>query len=472
MILAAGWPSGCGPARLRPTSGGAEPAASKVSEVGRRLDALVGGLHDGGLFDGAVVVGERGRLLWEHGYGFAEAGSEVPFTPDTATDGASLAKTVAAGLVLLLESEGRLRLDDPAQRLLPELPYPEITLRHLLSHSSGLLTDYGYFDAFLAPDELRTTERLLAVVAAERPALAFPPGSAFEYNSFAFDLASLAAARTDGSTYDALLERRVFEPLGMRSSFARPGRLADFPGVRTRAYRRNDGRLEPHDVFDLEAFHGGSNLYVSARDLHRWNVSFWERPILTGAALTAALRPAEIGGLPSGLTLGSWYRDEAGSAFWYSGHLQGFHAEVFREPELRRSVVYVSNNTLEPWLQKALVRAITAVLDGRSPPVLEPPATDEIDAEEYAALAGEWRLPGAGAVTVEISGSGLAVVRGGVSYPTFQVDPRTFYVPGVDWMIGFARQPDGSVARIHVSTNVAELWGSRPESSGLSRRPA
>ncbi len=176
--------------------------------------------------------------------------------------------------MLLLHGEGILDLDAPVQRYLPELPYPEITLRHLLSHSSGLPAYYDYFEPFIPAGQVRTTETLLGIIAERKPPLHFRPGSSFEYSSFAYDLAALAAARATGPTYGDLLQRRFFEPLGITSAFVRPARLSDFPGARTIGYRHIRGVREVNDVFDLEAFHGGSNIYISARDLHRWNSCF------------------------------------------------------------------------------------------------------------------------------------------------------------------------------------------------------
>jgi CubicO group peptidase (beta-lactamase class C family) len=93
-----------------------------------RLAATFEDLHRRELFDGAVVVSVGGKPVFSQGYGLANVELEVPLTPDTPVDGASLAKTFTAALVLQLAHEGRLELDAPLTTLLPELPYPELTL--------------------------------------------------------------------------------------------------------------------------------------------------------------------------------------------------------------------------------------------------------------------------------------------------------------------------------------------------------
>jgi len=437
------------------------PAARPIPALPtRQLEALVDDLHARRLFDGAVVVGND-EAIFATGVGEADVARHIPFTPDTPTDGASLAKTFTAALVLGLAADGALDLDAPAQRLLPELPYPEITIRHLLSHSSGIaVADYDYFDPYIPQGQVRTTETLLRVLADRAPALTSPPGTAFEYSSFGYDLAALAAARAARTSYADLLVTRLFRPLAMTTAFVRPARLSEMPAPRTLAYRRVATRLERNDVFDLEGFHGGSNVYISARDLHRWNSSFLRSPVLPPAVLARSLDPATVNGGSSGLTLGSWYRSPDRGAFWYSGHLQGFHSEIFRNISANVSIVYVSNNTIEPWLQKGLVRAIAAVLDGRTPPRLVAPATGAMRPEERPLLAGHWLVPH-GDVVISNSGTTVSVERDGIRYRMIPISPAAFYVPGLDVVLGFAKGPDGAISKIHVDSNIDEQWGSR-----------
>lgn len=434
---------------------------SAVPEA-RNLDALFTDLHARGLFDGAVVVSDERGTVFERGYGLANVERRSPFTPDTPADGGSLAKTFTTALLLSLDVEGLLDLDDPARKYLPELPYPDITLRHLLAHSSGIpIADYDWFDTRMPRDAIRTTEALLDVIARERPQLASRPGTAFAYSSLGYDLAALAAARATGKPYAELLRERFFVPLGTTSAFVRPARLDAFPAPRTLGYRRANGKLVVHDVFDYEAFAGGSNIYISARDLDRWNRAFLDGAALARAPHDAAHAYATIDGKNSALTLGSWYRTADGRASWYSGHLQGFHDEVFRDSATGRSIVYVSNNTIEPWLQKAIVRAVTAILDGGDPAPLVAPVASDITRDQRAALAGRWLLDNGEAIEIENDGGRLFLLREGVRYAIVPVGPRWFYVPGVDSIIGFTLSPDGSPTGIHVSTNVDASSGRR-----------
>ncbi|MFG0320285.1 MAG: serine hydrolase domain-containing protein [Planctomycetota bacterium JB042] len=213
------------------------------------IDSLMARLHEEGLFvSGAVVAGRDGEIVYERGFGLANVAEGVPFTPDTPAYAASMAKTLTAAAILMLEEDGRLRLDDPVTEHLPEFPYPEIRIRHLLEHSSGLLPDGPLLS--LAPRGEEQTNALLLDVLAERaPPLAFAPGDGFLYSGTGSVVAATVVERVTGESYASFLRERIFEPLGMDSSFVRRDAGEDGKRVRTLGYRRSpDGTLGLFDI--------------------------------------------------------------------------------------------------------------------------------------------------------------------------------------------------------------------------------
>lgn len=399
---------------------------------------LLAGLHEQGRFSGAVVTIERGRTVSSVAFGFADHELGVPFTAATAADGGSIAKTFTAAALLSLAAEGRLELDEPANRRLPELPYPQITLRHLITHSSGL-PDYDWLDARRPPGEVSSNEANLALIAAARPPLAFAPGTAFRYSNVGFDLAALALERIDGAAYEDLLRSRFLAPLGLRDAFVRPPLFAAWPGARTRGYRRTAGGVESFDAFDREGFYGGGNLYLSARDLARWGAAWSEGSPLPPQVLAAAVTPVDLTTGRSGLTLGNWYRSADGQRLWYPGHHQGFHDVVWWDRSRHRAIGLVTNVALDPDLQSGLVPAIVAAWDGRDPaphlragwsPLPAAPASAE-------ALAGRWAGVADGPIEIVTDGAGLLVRSAqGVTYGLVRISPAAYYVPGLDAWVG------------------------------------
>jgi CubicO group peptidase (beta-lactamase class C family) len=443
-----------GMAILVPARSSAQSSADRIQSA---ADSLLLALHARGYFNGAVVLGYQ-EEVYARAFGAANVEAGVPFTPDTPADGGSIAKTLTAAAVFMLQDEGLLDLDDLVQHHLPEYPHSDTRVRHLLTHSAGLPeAEYDFFNDLIPADQIRTTSLFLNVLREGRTAPAFEPGTQFRYSSLGFDVAALLIERITGQTWEGFLRTRVFVPLGMRSTFLRPARLDQWPGIRTMSYQRARDSLEVHDVFDNEGFYGGSNLYFSARDLFRWSRSFYTRPVLSEAARSRGSEaavlwdPAEGKGGHSALNFLSWYYPETGRRFHYPGALQGFWSSVYRDEDRRYSVVYVSNNSVPQWLRPLLTRALIEIMEGRDPAPIDLPAYVDLTPDDIDAIVGQYLVRGIGTVTIEGLENRVHIrVEDGIEYPAFFVSDGQLYVPGLDVWIGFPAAPAPEVFR-HLS---------------------
>ena len=137
--------------------------SEKALTATQSINSLMTKLHEQGYFDGAVVVGRGHEIVYEAGFGYANVEEAALFTPATPTDGASMAKTLSSAAIMILQAEGRLALDEPAASYLPELPYPDITVRHLITHGTGLPHATNVARAPLG-GETRTREWILETI--------------------------------------------------------------------------------------------------------------------------------------------------------------------------------------------------------------------------------------------------------------------------------------------------------------------
>ncbi|HUG10735.1 MAG TPA: serine hydrolase domain-containing protein [Opitutaceae bacterium] len=408
-----------------------------AGEPHAEIDAMMRDLHARDLFHGAIIVADAGAVVYEASFGIANREEAVTFTLDTPNDTGSIAKPLTALIVWKLHADGRLSVDDPVHKHLPTFPYPAITVRHLLAHSSGL-PNYDWFEKAWPAGTVWTNERFLTTLASEQPPLEFEPGSQFNYCNTAYDIAALVAAAAAGEPFESLARDWILAPLQMETAFIRPAMFADWKDTRTRGYRLKDDVWEDHDAFDNEGMVGGGNFYLSARDLHRWNMSFLESPLLQAATLAEGMKPATIGGISSELNWLSWNQADGGNKAWYSGEHNAFSTRVHRDHAARRSIVFTCNNTPPQWLLPALIRAITAVLDGASPEPLVPPEIRQVPRSERDAIAGHYPLRD-GALAIENTSGTLHVTpEGGVRYRAFAIGGGIFYVPGLELWFWFA----------------------------------
>lgn len=289
----------------------------------------------------ALVVVKDGEIIRERGYGLANVELGVPVTPDTVFQSGSASKTFTAALVLLLEKDGKLKLDDPISRYLDNTPkaWAGITIRHLLTHTSGLGDPYTKID--LQKDY--TDEELIALEAS-MPLLS-APGERFAYSNAGYHLLGFIAKRAGGKFFGDQLEERIFAPLGMTTA----GVISESDIVPGRAagYERIDGKLQNQRWVapSLNRTADGT-IALSARDLARWSLALDSDTILDARAKEASWTPARLndgGSGPHGL---GWYVGSRNGRrmVQHGGAWQGFKASLQRYPDDRLTVVVLANS--------------------------------------------------------------------------------------------------------------------------------
>ncbi|HYJ81709.1 MAG TPA: serine hydrolase [Allosphingosinicella sp.] len=196
----------------------AEPAAP---EVAARLGELIAAAPDKDPFlNGGLIVASDGRIVFQAAAGMADFAASTPLDRDSVFQLASAAKPITSTAILQLRDRGRLRLDDPVARHLPGFPYPAITLRHLLGHTSGL-PDLELFEPLVArdPDHVVTASDLIPALAEWRKPPRFPAGDQFRYSNINYQLLALIVERVSGKRFGAYVRDHIFRPAGMRSSY-------------------------------------------------------------------------------------------------------------------------------------------------------------------------------------------------------------------------------------------------------------
>src|SRR5687768_11004557 len=168
-------------------------------------------------YSGAMLVAERGRIVWQKGFGHADAERRDAITPETRFNIASTGKMFTAVAIGQLADAGKLRFDDPVGRHLPDLPaeMKAITIDQLLTHRSGL-RDYFQPKNRATMQSARTAADLLPIAIAD--GLAFAPGTAQAYSNSGFVMLGAIVEKLSGLAFADYLQRRVFAPAGMTAT--------------------------------------------------------------------------------------------------------------------------------------------------------------------------------------------------------------------------------------------------------------
>jgi CubicO group peptidase (beta-lactamase class C family) len=288
------------------------------------------------------------------GYGRSDLEAGVEAGPGTDYRLASVSKQFTAAAILLLAEDGKLSVDDPARKWLPELPgaADAITLRHLLTHTSGLV---DYED--LMGDDWQGQIRDAGVLdlLSKENRLYFPPGTSYRYSNSAYALLSLVVERASGMAYPDFLQARIFGPLGMRDTLAY---VAGGPEPPHRAWgytqagagASKEGAWARTDQSTTSAVLGDGGIYSSIDDLALWDAALYDDRLLGDASRKLAFSPqVEVTGEPFEAQYGFGWRI-TGETLWHSGETVGFRNVIVRWPARRLTVVLLSNrNDPEPY---------------------------------------------------------------------------------------------------------------------------
>ena len=239
--------------------------ADRLALIDRAVKQAVGA---GGFPGAAVVVGRRGAIVWEKGYGSADWGFGLPPVDATSTiyDLASLTKVVAtSAAAMVLYDRGKLKLDVPVSRYLPEFRGADkdrVTVRDLLTHRSGLPAGRDLRGAHNA----REARRLVLATPLEAP-----PGTREEYSDVGADVLGFVVEAVAGERLDRFVSRTIYQRLGLRNTLFLPGRdrrarVAPTENSPPRGYPLR-GEVHDEAAYELGGVAGHAGLFATASDL-------------------------------------------------------------------------------------------------------------------------------------------------------------------------------------------------------------
>ncbi|MCS7288644.1 MAG: beta-lactamase family protein [Roseiflexus sp.] len=267
---------------LMPGSG---PGAPPLSPFGREIDAYLTGLTSSGQFQGAVLVAQNGKVVIAKGYGNAD--DNVPNTVQTRFRLASITKQFTAAAILALQQDGKLTVDDAICAYLDPCPdaWKPLTIRHLLTHTSGLV-DYTAFASF-EPTEMNPATPQELVERFRNFPLSFAPGTLYQYCNSNYVLLGLIIEHVSGMEYADYLEQRFFAPLGMTNTGYDTNRGVIIGGAQ--------GYVTPgkkSGFLDASTLYASGGLYSTVGDLFRWDQALYTEEALSRAQLDQMFTPA------------------------------------------------------------------------------------------------------------------------------------------------------------------------------------
>ena len=365
----------------------AQPS-QKQAEVDRIFSAF--NTHTPGC---AVGVAHNGSVVLKAGYGMADLERNVPITPDTVFESGSVAKQFTAAALMLLAQQGKISLDDPMRKYLPELPDygAPLTIRHVLSHLSGLREwrPIAAFGGFPEGTHVYSNQDLLQMAAKQR-ALNFEPGTNYSYSNTGFNISTILIERAlgNGKTFQTFTRETIFGPLGMAHTRWRDDFRAVVPN-RALAYGRSSGDIWIQQT-PIENIIGAGGLLTTVGDLLLWNENFTHARVGGPEFVKAQQTPATLSDgrtitYAAGLTAATFSGLREVS---HGGSTGGYRTWLGRYPDQAVSVAVLCNSAQA---NPATLGRDTARLWTGAAPANAPASASTADPAKLQPLAGMYR---------------------------------------------------------------------------------
>ena len=312
---------------------GVRPRPETTSRVDRYLSTLA---REGRL-SGAVLVARGGRVLLSKGYGMADMENAVKNSQRTKFRIGSITKQFTAAAIMMLQERGKLHTEDNICKYFTDCPeaWRQLSVRHLLTHTSGLwnyINSPDFTNTMMSPSP---APRILESI--KKMPLEFAPGAQYRYSNSNYFLLANIAERVSGQPFNAFLQENIFAPLKMINTGADDASLV----LKDRAagYSRRADSIVNAGYIQPSAFFGSGNIYSTVEDLYLWDQALYAGTVISRKSLEEMFTP---------------FRENYGYGFvidrhfglkrvWHGGGLNGFNSMFVRYPEIRATIIALSN---------------------------------------------------------------------------------------------------------------------------------
>lgn len=308
-----------------------------------RVTSLFEHLNDGVQPGAAVMVIRDDEVVYSRGFGYANIDAHTPIDENSTFRLGSVSKQFTATAIMVLAEAGKIDYNDPVIKYLPELTgYPGITIRHLLTHTSGLP---DYYDTIDTSQGMPTNSDLPAELASMNGPV-FAPGEKYEYSNPGYEMLSLIVERASGQSFAQFMTENVFEPAGMDDSLIYDHTEPEIPN-RVLGYEPDGKGFRLNDFDELNHIVGSGGMYATIEDFFAWDRALYHDYVVSEDTLrTAFTRHRLSNGNEIDYGFG-WRLDQyrGHRRIAHSGSWVGFRTHIARYPDERLTIVVLTNRS-------------------------------------------------------------------------------------------------------------------------------
>ncbi len=321
-----------------------------------QLDSLFNKLYEENDFTGNVLIAENGKPIFQKSYGQAFREKNIDLNSETVFELASVSKQFTAMGIMILKKQGKLSYDDNLRRFISELPYTNITIRHLLQHTSGLPDYFQFTQPHWDSTKIMTNDDIISIMEKHHPPVLFAPGEKWEYSNTGYALLASVIERASGKSFQEFLSENIFKPLGMnRTRVYRKRFEKSTIDNYAYGYVKNDaGTYVMADslpetaamVYSMDGVYGDGVVNSTAGDLLKWDQALYTDKLVSNAMMAEAFADAILNnGQTSNYGFGWLLMNSAeiGRYFFHGGGWPGYSTWLERHPRDNKTIILLAN---------------------------------------------------------------------------------------------------------------------------------
>ena len=344
--------------------------------LAEKIDSLVSNYYTQQQFSGAILIADEGEIILQQEYGFTDIDSTYLINTSSVFEIASISKQFTALLVMKMKEKGALSYNDKLTKFFPELPYSNISIRNLLTHTSGLSERHFFGWAGQQqrknPKKIFHNEDILKYLTETKPEPVFEPGAKWEYSNVGYFLLALILQEVSDMHYISLLKQEILEPLKMNNS----GIYSEkFKGTEMDTY--TFGKLyNPKDSVYISSYgmtwsdslYGSVGILSNTTDLLKWDKALYNDQLVDKETMTEALSSYPLAdGSSSNYGFGWYVKEEflvdginRGKRLDHNGLWPGYESSIVRYIDHEKTIIILANQS--PSVKDKLIEEISSLI--------------------------------------------------------------------------------------------------------------
>ncbi|PSL44831.1 CubicO group peptidase (beta-lactamase class C family) [Chitinophaga niastensis] len=313
-------------------------------------------------FSGCVLMAENGKVVYEKAIGYADADKGIPLSINTLFELGSVSKQFTAMAIMQLKEQGKLSYDDALGKYFPALLFKGVTIRHLLTHTSGIPDVLGWNKQQLDTSRVNYNADILQKLPQVYDSTIFAPGTLFSYSNTNYLLLAQIVEKVSGEPFPVYMKTHVFIPAGMKRTMVYSRRSAkktvtDYAlsyawDPRNNKFMEADSMAPGHYNYYLDGIAGPYGISSNVEDLLQWDQALYTEQLVKKATLEEAFTPFHLKDGNAGYGEGADYGfgwilsvDSArGRVTWHSGSWASYTSVMARYTDKHKTIILLSNS--------------------------------------------------------------------------------------------------------------------------------